>query len=81
MKAFRCYNIFNRTYWKYCYNNEGQQDKNNLLLDGRTVENKGKLILTEISLSVQKKLYLKVLITINYLILVDCQMIATTNLM
>ena len=27
---------------------KGLQDKNNLLLDGRTVENKGKLILTEI---------------------------------
>ena len=26
---------------------KGLQDRNNLLLDGRTVENKGKLILTE----------------------------------
>ena len=33
---------------------KGLQDRNNLLLDGRTVENKGKLILTEISPSVQK---------------------------
>ena len=33
---------------------KGLQDKNNLLLDGRTVENKGKLILTEIFPSVQK---------------------------
>ena len=31
-----------------------KQDRNNLLLDGRTVENKGKLILTEIFPSVQK---------------------------
>ena len=31
---------------------EGLQDRNNLLLDGRTVENKGKLILTEIVPSV-----------------------------
>ena len=30
------------------------QDRNNLLLDGRTVENKGKLILTEIFSSVRK---------------------------
>ena len=30
------------------------QDRNNLLLDGRTVENKGKLILTEIFPSVKK---------------------------
>ena len=30
------------------------QDRNNLLLDGRRVENKGKLILTEIFPSVQK---------------------------
>ena len=30
----------------------GLQDRNNLLLDGRTVENKGKLILTEIFPSV-----------------------------
>jgi hypothetical protein len=30
------------------------QDRNNLLLDGRIVENKGKLILTEIFPSVQK---------------------------
>ena len=29
---------------------KGLQDRNNLLLDGRTVENKGKLILTEYSL-------------------------------
>ena len=33
---------------------KGLQDRNNLLLDGRTVENKGKLILTEIFPSVQK---------------------------
>ena len=33
---------------------KGLQDRNNLLLDGRTVENKGKLILTEIFQSVQK---------------------------
>ena len=33
---------------------KGLQDKNNLLLDGRTLENKGKLILTEIFPSVQK---------------------------
>ena len=33
---------------------KGIQDRNNLLLDGRTVENKGKLILTEIFPSVQK---------------------------
>ena len=33
---------------------KGLQDRNNLLLDGRTVENKGKLILTEIFSSVQK---------------------------
>ena len=33
---------------------EGLQERNNLLLDGRTVENKGKLILTEIFPSVQK---------------------------
>ena len=32
----------------------GLQDRNNLLLDGRTVENKAKLILTEIFPSVQK---------------------------
>ena len=30
------------------------QDRNNLLSDGRTVKNKGKLILTEIFPSVQK---------------------------
>ena len=34
---------------------KGLQDRNNLLLDGRTVENKGKLILTEILPSVQKR--------------------------
>ena len=33
---------------------KGLQDRNNLLLDGRTVEIKGKLILTEIFPSVQK---------------------------
>ena len=33
---------------------KGLQDRNNLLLDGRTEENKGKLILTEIFPSVQK---------------------------
>ena len=33
---------------------KGLQDRNNLLLDGRTVENKGKLIVTEIFPSVQK---------------------------
>jgi hypothetical protein len=33
---------------------KGLQDRNNLLLDGTTVENKGKLILTEIFPSVQK---------------------------
>ena len=33
---------------------KGLHDRNNLLLDGRTVENKGKLILTEIFPSVQK---------------------------
>jgi hypothetical protein len=33
---------------------KGQQDRNNLLLAGRTVENKCKLILTEIFPSVQK---------------------------
>ena len=33
---------------------KGLQDRNNQLLDGRTVENKGKLILTEIFPSVQK---------------------------
>ena len=33
---------------------KGIKDRNNLLLDGRTVENKGKLILTEIIPSVQK---------------------------
>ena len=33
---------------------KGLQDRNNLLSDGRTVENKGKLILTEIFASVQK---------------------------
>ena len=33
---------------------KGLQDRNNLLLDGRTVENKGKLILTEVFPSVQK---------------------------
>ena len=33
---------------------KGLQDRNNLLLDGRTVENKGKLILTKILPSVQK---------------------------
>ena len=33
---------------------KGLQDRNNLLLDGRTVENKGKLILTEIFPSVEK---------------------------
>jgi hypothetical protein len=32
----------------------GLQDRNNLLLDGRRVENKGKLILTEIFPSEQK---------------------------
>jgi hypothetical protein len=33
---------------------KGLQDRNNLLLDRRAVENKGKLILTEIFPSVQK---------------------------
>ena len=33
---------------------KGLQDRNNPLLDGRTVENKGKLILTEIFPSVEK---------------------------
>ena len=33
---------------------KGLQGRNNLLLDGRTVGNKGKLILTEIFPSVQK---------------------------
>ena len=40
---------------------KGLQDRNNLLLDGKTVENKGKLILTEIFPSVHETLYLKVL--------------------
>ena len=40
---------------------KGLQDRNNLLLVGKTVENKGKLILTEIFPSVQKQTwYLKV---------------------
>ena len=34
---------------------KGLQDRNSLLLDGRTVENKGKLILTEIFPSVEKQ--------------------------
>ena len=33
---------------------KGLQDRNSLLLDGRTVENKGKLILTEIFPSVHE---------------------------
>ena len=33
---------------------KGLNDRNNILLDGKTVENKGKLILTEIFPSVQK---------------------------
>ena len=33
------------------------QDRNNLLLDGKTVENKGKLILTEIFPSVQNMIF------------------------
>ena len=36
---------------------KGLQDRNNLLLDGRTVENKGKLILTEIFPSVQNMIF------------------------
>ena len=31
---------------------KGLQDSNNLLLDGRTVENKGKLILTNINVNI-----------------------------
>ena len=34
---------------------KGLQERNNLLLDGRTVENKGKFILAEIFPSVKKK--------------------------
>ena len=33
-----------KTCRKCCYNNERLQDRNNLLLDGRTMESKGKLI-------------------------------------
>jgi hypothetical protein len=33
---------------------KGIQDRNNLLLDGRTMENKGELILTDIFPSVQR---------------------------
>ena len=40
---------------------KGLQDRNIHILDGTTVENKGKLILTEICPLVQKKWYLKVL--------------------
>ena len=36
---------------------KGLQDRNNLLLDGRMVENKGKLILTEIFSSVQNMIF------------------------
>ena len=36
------------------YKTKGLQDRNNLLLHRRTVENKGKLIITEILPSVQK---------------------------
>ena len=42
-----------KTYWK-CYDNERPTGQKQELLDGRTVENKGKLILTEIFPSVQK---------------------------
>ena len=41
---------------------KGLQDRNIQLLDGTTVENKGKLILTEIFPSVHETWYLKVLI-------------------
>ena len=40
--------------WLGQFATKGLQDRNNLLLDGRTVENKGKLILTEIFPLVQK---------------------------
>ena len=40
---------------------KGLQDRNILLLDGRTVENRSKLILTETFPSVQKTWYLKLL--------------------
>ena len=43
-----------KTCWKCCINNERPTGQKQQLLDGRTVENKGKLILTEIFPSVQK---------------------------
>ena len=42
-------------------------DRNNLLLDGRTMENKGKLILTEIFPSVQKHLKVLMLNKITFI--------------
>ena len=39
--------------WKCCYNNERPQDRNIHILDGVTVENKGKLILNEIKTLMQ----------------------------
>ena len=38
----------------FCYNNERPTGQKQQLFDGKTVENKGKLILTEIFPSVQK---------------------------
>jgi hypothetical protein len=43
-----------KTCWKFCINNERPTGQKQQLLNGRTVENKGKLILTEIFPSVQK---------------------------
>ena len=36
---------------------KGLQDRNNLILDGRTVENKGKLVLNEIFSSAQNMIF------------------------
>ena len=43
-----------KTSWKCCNNNERPTGQKQQLLDGRTVEYKGKLILTEIFPLVQK---------------------------
>ena len=48
---------------------KGLQDRNNLLLDGRTMENKGKSILTEIFPSVQNMIFKSIDIKTNLTLL------------
>ena len=59
---------------------KGLQDRNINILDGTTVENKGKLILTEILPSVQKHDIILVFINKEILILLELPFMLDSNL-